>query len=70
MTVKNGVRRTDTRLGVEPWAYLQDVLTRLPSQPTGRLAELLPDKWARTQRDVTELAAPGGPDEVVPPSSG
>src|SRR5207249_5557459 len=33
------------RLGVEPWAYLQDVLTRLPSQPASHLAELLPDRW-------------------------
>jgi transposase len=33
------------RLGVEPWAYLQDVLQRLPSTPPERLAELLPDHW-------------------------
>ena len=33
------------RLGVEPWAYLQDVLTRLPRTPAERLAELLPDRW-------------------------
>jgi len=33
------------RLGVEPWAYLQDVLTRLPTTPAERLAELLPDRW-------------------------
>jgi transposase len=33
------------RLGVEPWAYLQDVLTRLPSLPAQRRAELLPDRW-------------------------
>jgi transposase len=33
------------RLGIEPWAYLQDVLTRLPSLPAERLAELLPDRW-------------------------
>ena len=25
------------RLGVEPWAYLQDVLTRLPTTPADRL---------------------------------
>ena len=50
---------TCQRLGVEPWAYLQDVLERLPSHPAERLAELLPDKWARAHRDVTELAALG-----------
>jgi transposase len=33
------------RLGVEPWAYLQDVLTRLPRTPAERLAELLPNRW-------------------------
>lgn len=31
---------------VEPWAYLKDVLTRLPHQPTGtELDQLLPDNW-------------------------
>jgi transposase len=33
------------RLGVEPWAYLQDVLTRLPSLSAGQVGELLPDRW-------------------------
>jgi transposase len=33
------------RLGVEPWAYLQDVLTRLPALPAAQLADLLPDRW-------------------------
>lgn len=37
------------RLGVEPWAYLKDVLTRLPSLPTERLEELLPDRWQAAQ---------------------
>jgi transposase len=36
---------TCQRLGVEPWAYLQDVLTRLPQTPAAGLAELLPDCW-------------------------
>src|SRR5215475_1139361 len=31
------------RLGVEPWAYLKDVLTRLPTTEPAALAELLPD---------------------------
>ena len=30
---------------VEPWAYLQDVLTRLPSLAAGQLGELLPERW-------------------------
>jgi transposase len=36
---------TCQRLGVEPWAYLQDVLTRLPTTPAGQLGDLLPDHW-------------------------
>jgi transposase len=36
---------TCQRLGVEPWAYLQDVLTRLPTRPAGQLSDLLPDRW-------------------------
>jgi hypothetical protein len=30
---------------VDPFAYLRDVLRRLPSQPAGQLDELLPDAW-------------------------
>ena len=37
------------RLGVEPWAYLQDVLTRLPTTPVGQLLELMPDRWQAAQ---------------------
>src|SRR5262249_6682587 len=36
---------TCQRLDVEPWASLQDVLTRLPMTSTGQLADLLPDRW-------------------------
>jgi transposase len=36
---------TCQRLEVEPWAYLQDVLTRLPTTPAGELIELLPHHW-------------------------
>ena len=31
--------------GHDPWAYLRDVLTRLPTQPNRRLQELLPHLW-------------------------
>jgi transposase len=30
---------------VDPFAYLKDVLARLPTHPVDRLAELLPDDW-------------------------
>src|SRR5437588_5916246 len=36
---------TCQRLCVEPWAYLRDVLTRLPTTPASELAALLPDRW-------------------------
>ena len=31
--------------GHEPWAYLKDVLIRLPTQLNSRIEELLPHKW-------------------------
>ena len=31
--------------GVEPFAYLADILRRLPSHPINRVAELLPFRW-------------------------
>jgi transposase len=34
------------RHGHDPFVYLRDVLTRLPGHPKGRLADLLPDRWA------------------------
>jgi hypothetical protein len=47
------------RLGVEPWAYLQDVLTRLPTAPAGQLGDLLPDHWqARRPAQMATSATP------------
>lgn len=34
--------------GLEPHAYLRDVLERLPTQPASRIEELLPHRWAST----------------------
>ena len=31
--------------GHDPWAYLRDVLERLPSHPNSRIDELLPHRW-------------------------
>ena len=31
--------------GHEPWAYLKDVLTRMPTQLNSRIEELLPHRW-------------------------
>jgi transposase len=41
---------TCQRLGVEPWAYLHDVLTRLPAAPPGQLEQFLPDRWLAARR--------------------
>jgi hypothetical protein len=57
---------TCQRLGGEPWAYLQDVLTRLPTAPRVQLGDLLPDRWqaahqaqmATPARPATEAATP------------
>jgi hypothetical protein len=62
--------QTCQALGVEPWRYLRDVLERMPSHLSERLGELLPDEWARAQRDEAEPATLGGPNGVVPSPSG
>jgi len=36
---------TCKHLGIDTFAYLRDVLTRLPTQPADCLAELLPHRW-------------------------
>ena len=33
--------------GHDPWAYLRDVLERLPSHPNNRIDELLPHRWTK-----------------------
>jgi hypothetical protein len=48
--VLTSLTATCKRHGIDPWSYLSDVLTRLPSYPAGRVAELLPDVWAQAQR--------------------
>jgi transposase len=41
---------TCARLQIEPWSYLNDVLTRLPALPAEHLIELLPDRWEAARR--------------------
>jgi transposase len=52
------------RLGVEPWAYLQDVLARLPAllrrsdpERDEGLAELLPDHWQAARNQASASGA-------------
>lgn len=57
---------TCRRLNVEPWSYLQDVLSRLPMMTTDeQRLDLLPDRWqaARIAKD-----APASPSSGVPGS--
>jgi hypothetical protein len=59
---------TCQRLGVEPWAYLQDVLTRVPATPAGQLPALLPDHWPAGP--VQTMPTPTPPtDPTVPPAA-
>jgi len=54
------------RLGVEPWTYLKDVLTRLPTLPAERLAELLPDRWQAARAPATPTAVqPSAPSPLA-----
>ena len=53
---------TCARLGVEPWAYLQDVLTRLPTSAAEHLADLLPDRWLVAHQQT----APSAPVAAEP----
>jgi hypothetical protein len=58
---------TCNRLPVEPWSYLQDVLSRLPSTPAGQLDELLPN---RCKAERSKQAPPPTPPQAQPPESG
>ena len=49
---------------IDPFAYLDDILHRLPSQPAGRLDELLPDVWFASHPSARlKTAARTGSDE-------
>jgi transposase len=46
------ITTTCRRLEIDAFAYLRDLLTRLPSQPPDRLDELLPDRWRATHPEA------------------
>jgi transposase len=51
--------------GVDPEAYLVDIIARLPDHPMKRIAELLPSAWKTARTN-----APGGPIAQPAPSVG
>jgi len=46
---------TCKELGIDPFAYLRDVLDRVSTHPNSRIEELLPDRWK-----PAEWPDPGG----------
>ena len=54
------VTASATRHGVNPWAYLRDVLTRLPARaPDADLSDLLPDRWHPSESAPPAVLAAG-----------
>jgi transposase len=45
------------RCGLDPFAYLKDVLTRLPKATNWNIGELTPAAWAAAQKRVAACAA-------------
>jgi transposase len=44
------------RRNIDPYAYLKDVLTRLPSMTTGQIPEITPEAWAKSLRTSAKAA--------------
>ncbi len=44
-------------LGIEPYAYLKDILQRLPTATNQNVAELTPVNWLRAQQRSKSQAA-------------
>ena len=51
---------TYRRVGIDPLAYLRDVLERISTHPASRIAELVPDQWRKIR---------AGPDQGESPST-
>jgi transposase len=45
------------RQGLDPHAYLKDILTRLPAMTTSQLQEIRPAAWANARKTLHKLAA-------------
>lgn len=49
---------TCKHLRIDTFAYLRDVLTRLPTHPAEQLAQLLPDRWQAARQAATAAEPP------------
>ncbi len=57
---------TCKHLGIDTFAYLRDVLERLPTQPAERLQDLLPHRW-QANRSATMVMSPSAiPSDALP----
>jgi hypothetical protein len=45
------------RRGIDPYAYLKDVLTRLPAMTNHQIPEVTPAAWAKARRQRQQPAA-------------
>ena len=45
------------RRGFDPFAYLRDVLTRLPNMTNWQIPEVTPQAWSKRQLPVQQLAS-------------
>jgi hypothetical protein len=45
------------RRGIDPYAYLRDVLTRLPTMTNWQIKDVTPAAWAKSQRPPLRKAA-------------
>ena len=43
--------------GIDPYAYLRDVLTRLPSMTNWQVKDITPEAWAKTSRSSATATA-------------
>ena len=46
---------TCKRLGVDPFAYLRDLIGRIAAHPKSRIGELLPDEWRAARRAAADF---------------
>jgi IS66 C-terminal element len=56
--LKGTQRRTlGRRHGIEPYTYLRDVLTRLPTMTNRQIKDIVPKAWAAALRNTASRAA-------------